>query len=72
MNPGMREIQKPELSEKLKHLPDSPGVYILKASDGKILYIGKAKSLKKRIRAYFTDSKDIKTRHLQARTAFPG
>ncbi|UCF99858.1 MAG: excinuclease ABC subunit UvrC [Spirochaetaceae bacterium] len=63
----MREIQKPDLPEKLKHLPDSPGVYILKATDGKILYVGKAKSLKKRIRAYFTDSRDVKTRHLQAR-----
>ncbi len=67
MNPGKREIQSSELTEKLNNLPDSPGVYILKATDGKILYVGKAKSLKKRIRAYFTDSRDIKTRHLQAR-----
>jgi excinuclease ABC subunit C len=67
MNPGKREIRKSDLAEKLKNVPDAPGVYILKASDGKILYIGKAKSLKKRVRAYFTDSRDIKTRHLQAR-----
>ena len=67
MNPWMREIQTPELAEKLKNVPDSPGVYLLKAAKGRILYVGKAKSLKKRIRAYFTDSKDIKTRHLQAR-----
>jgi excinuclease ABC subunit C len=67
MNPGKIEIHKSDLAEKLKNVPDSPGVYILKASDGKILYVGKAKSLKKRIRAYFTDSRDIKTRHLQAR-----
>ncbi len=67
MNPGKREIQSSELTEKLKNVPDSPGVYILKRADGKILYVGKAKSLKKRIRAYFTDSRDIKTRHLQAR-----
>jgi len=67
MNPGKREIQSSELTEKLKNVPDSPGVYILKAADGKILYVGKARSLKKRIRAYFTESRDIKTRHLQAR-----
>jgi excinuclease ABC subunit C len=63
----MREIHKTELAEKLKNVPDSPGVYILKAATGKILYVGKAKSLKKRIRAYFTDSRDVKTRHLQGR-----
>ena len=67
MNPGKTEIRKSDLAEKLKNVPDAPGVYILKAADGKILYVGKAKSLKKRIRAYFTDSRDIKTRHLQAR-----
>ena len=67
MNPGKREICNSELAEKLKNVPDFPGVYILKTAEGKILYVGKAKSLKKRIRAYFTDSRDIKTRHLQAR-----
>jgi excinuclease ABC subunit C len=67
MNPGNREIGNSKLAEKLKNVPDAPGVYILKTADGKILYVGKAKSLKKRIRAYFTDSRDIKTRHLQAR-----
>jgi len=67
MNPGNREIGNSKLAEKLKNVPDAPGVYILKTAEGKILYVGKAKSLKKRIRAYFTDSRDIKTRHLQAR-----
>ena len=67
MNPGNREIAKSDLAEKLNNVPDAPGVYILKTADGKILYVGKAKSLKKRIRAYFTGSRDVKTRHLQAR-----
>jgi excinuclease ABC subunit C len=67
MNPGKREIGKSDLAEKLKNVPDAPGVYILKTADGKILYVGKAKSVKKRIRAYFTGSRDVKTRHLQAR-----
>jgi len=67
MNPGNREIGNSKLAEKLKNVPDAPGVYILKTAEAKILYVGKAKSLKKRIRAYFTDSRDIKTKHLQAR-----
>ncbi|MBN2553301.1 MAG: excinuclease ABC subunit UvrC [Spirochaetales bacterium] len=67
MNPGTREILNPDLEEKLENVPDRPGVYILKTADAKILYVGKAKSLKRRIRAYFTSSRDIKTRHLQAR-----
>ena len=67
MNPGNTEIRKTDLPEKMKNVPDSPGVYILKTASGHILYVGKAKSLKKRIRAYFTGSRDVKTRHLQAR-----
>ena len=42
-----------DLHEKLNHLPSQPGVYILKSDDGRILYIGKAKTLKKRLRSYF-------------------
>jgi len=67
MNSGKREIRKSDLREKLKNIPDAPGVYILKTAEGKILYVGKAKSLKKRTRAYFTGTRDVKTRHLQAR-----
>ncbi|MBE9532044.1 MAG: excinuclease ABC subunit C, partial [Proteobacteria bacterium] len=42
--------------EKLRRLPSLPGVYIFKSSKGEVLYIGKAKSLKNRVRSYFTDS----------------
>ena len=42
-----------KLPEKLKHLPDKPGVYLLKDKKGNLLYVGKARSLKKRLRAYF-------------------
>ncbi len=41
------------LEEKIKTLPESPGVYIMKNKDGKIIYIGKAKVLKNRVRQYF-------------------
>lgn len=42
------------LKETIKNLPDAPGVYIFKDSSGKIIYIGKAGSLKKRVSSYFS------------------
>lgn len=42
------------LSEKLDKLPDVPGVYYYKAKDQSILYVGKAKSLKDRVKSYFS------------------
>ncbi len=47
-----------ELEEKLKVLPDHPGVYLMLAGGGKILYIGKAISLRKRVRSYFSGRPD--------------
>ena len=46
--------------------PDGPGVYIMKDERGRIIYIGKAKSLRKRVAQYFRDksSLDIKTQVL--------
>ncbi len=41
------------LEEKLKEIPRSPGVYLHKDSSGKIIYIGKAKNLRNRVRSYF-------------------
>ena len=41
------------LREKLADLPDKPGVYIMKDASGKIIYIGKAKVLRNRVRTYF-------------------
>jgi excinuclease ABC subunit C len=49
--------------------PDSPGVYLMKDATAKIIYIGKARSLRNRIRSYFAGEKDIKTRFLLAAMA---
>lgn len=50
-----------DIKEKIKSLPTSSGVYIFKDKEGRILYIGKAKDLKKRITSYFTRQLDSKT-----------
>ncbi len=52
-------MQTPTLSEKIEKLPEIAGVYIMKNADGEIIYIGKAKSLKNRVRQYFTNSKKL-------------
>ena len=44
------------LEEQLKNLPDSPGVYLMKDKSGEIIYVGKAISLKNRVRQYFQSS----------------
>ena len=47
-----------DIKEQLKILPDSPGVYIMKDQEGTIIYVGKAVSLKNRVRQYFQSSKN--------------
>ncbi len=47
----------PDLAQKIKMLPDSPGVYQMK-NKGEIIYVGKAKNLKNRVRSYFQFSAD--------------
>ena len=46
------------LQEKLKTLPDAPGVYIMRDARGKIIYVGKARVLKNRVRQYFQSGKN--------------
>src|SRR5208282_493818 len=52
-----------ELCEKVANLPAQPGVYLFQDAGGKILYVGKALSLKSRVRSYFLEksSQDAKT-----------
>ena len=54
------------LKLKLKNLPNSPGVYLFRNKDGRILYIGKAKNLRNRVRTYFSSPgrHDAKTERL--------
>jgi len=61
--------KEPDLSDVLKSLPARPGVYLMKNAQGQVIYVGKAKSLRSRVRSYFrqVDSKDPKTRLLVSR-----
>ena len=45
------------LKEKIKKLPSSPGVYLMKDSLNSIIYVGKSKNLKNRVGSYFQNSK---------------
>jgi excinuclease ABC subunit C len=45
------------LKEKVRHLPDEPGVYLMKDRLGRIIYVGKARNLKKRVATYFQQSR---------------
>jgi excinuclease ABC subunit C len=59
------------LAEKLSSLPTQPGCYIYRDEAGKILYVGKAKNLRNRVRQYFHSSRshDAKTNELVSRIA---
>ena len=46
------------IEEELKNLPDKPGVYLMKDKNNEIIYVGKAISLRKRVRQYFQSSKN--------------
>nr|WP_106780246.1 excinuclease ABC subunit UvrC [Lysinibacillus timonensis] len=52
------------IQNKLAILPDEPGCYLMKDRQGTIIYVGKAKILKNRVRSYFTGSHDGKTQRL--------
>ena len=52
------------IEDKLKLLPENPGVYVMLGKDGEIIYVGKAKNLKNRVRQYFFNS--VKTEKVMA------
>ena len=57
--------------EKIPHLPDTPGVYLWRDADGTVLYVGKAKRLRSRVRSYVTGdhTESVKTRALMLQVA---
>jgi excinuclease ABC subunit C len=59
----MKTDNHERLREKVAQLPLVPGVYLYKDSGGKILYVGKAKNLRARVRSYFNEDRlaDVKT-----------
>jgi len=64
-------MRKQRLESQLKALPAKPGVYIFRDEDGRVLYIGKAKSLRPRVRSYFQATPDTRAQiaQLPARVA---
>src|SRR5215470_17710998 len=55
----------PTVEAKLKQIPPGPGVYLYKDAFGQPIYVGKAKSLRNRVRTYFQDSRDFDERRDQ-------
>lgn len=53
----MASFETSDLKEKVRRLPEKPGVYLMKDRLGSVIYVGKAKSLKKRVSSYFQASK---------------
>jgi len=64
-------VIRENLRAKLENLPSSPGVYLYKDDKGKTIYVGKARSLRSRVRTYFQESRpfDVKTEKLVSETA---
>jgi len=58
-----------KLREAAAALPDKPGIYYFKNEDGQVIYIGKALSLRNRVRSYFTAVPDVRISHMVAEAA---
>src|SRR5690349_17055053 len=52
----------PTVEAKLKQIPPGPGVYLYKDDSGQTIYVGKAKSLRNRVRTYFQESAELDQR----------
>lgn len=58
-----------DIKEKVKRLPLGCGVYIMRSKEGKVLYVGKASSLRKRVHSYFLKNVSLKTGFLMEKVA---
>jgi excinuclease ABC subunit C len=56
------------LNDKLSGTPNDPGVYLMKDAEGKVIYVGKAKNLKKRLSSYFKQSGQKESRQIDLKT----
>ena len=59
--------KSPELKEKISFLPDTPGVYTYYDSEGRVIYVGKAKNLRRRVSSYFNRTHDCLRTNLLVR-----
>ena len=57
------------LKARAAELPDKPGIYFFKNAAGRVVYIGKARSLRDRVRTYFLPNPDYKVRNILRETA---
>ena len=58
-----------QLKQKIKKFPARPGIYFFKNAEGEVIYIGKARSLRDRVRSYFLPSPDLKVQNILSQTS---
>ncbi|NBF40537.1 MAG: excinuclease ABC subunit C, partial [Spirochaetes bacterium] len=66
---GTQASPREQLRASIADFPTSAGVYIMKDASDKVMYVGKAKNLRNRVRSYFNAGKDVKTSLLVRRVA---
>ncbi|MFD2670644.1 excinuclease ABC subunit UvrC [Marinicrinis sediminis] len=64
LSPAEREKVQEHIRNKLALLPEQPGCYLMKNEQGTVIYVGKAKVLRNRVRSYFSGSHNAKTQRL--------
>ena len=57
-----------DLKSKIRNLPEKPGIYFFKDKGGEVIYIGKARSLKDRVKSYFLPTSDAKIKKILSET----
>src|SRR4051794_32073127 len=62
----MASNTQPDLAEQRRHLPDQPGVYLFRDAEARVIYVGKAKSIRKRVGSHFSNPSTYGTTDLPA------